>query len=70
MSPCEVFLVSLGHTKYSLYFCIKRHIILKRMSRRAREISGTGIYHVMMRGINRQNIFEDDESKVQVFDSL
>jgi len=36
------------------------------MSRRAREISGTGIYHVMMRGINRQNIFEDDESK---FDS-
>lgn len=39
------------------------------MSRRAREISGTGIYHVMMRGINRQNIFEDDESKVQVFDS-
>jgi hypothetical protein len=33
------------------------------MSRRAREISGTGIYHVMMRGINRQNIFEDDESK-------
>ena len=31
------------------------------MARRAREISGTGIYHVMMRGINRQNIFEDDE---------
>lgn len=31
------------------------------MSRRAREVSGTGIYHVMMRGINRQNIFEDDE---------
>ena len=31
------------------------------MARRAREMSGTGIYHVMMRGINRQNIFEDDE---------
>ena len=23
--------------------------------------SGTGIYHVMLRGINRQNIFEDEE---------
>ena len=31
------------------------------MARRAREASGTGIYHVMMRGINRQDIFEDDE---------
>lgn len=31
------------------------------MARRAREVSGTGIYHVMMRGINRQNIFEDAE---------
>ena len=66
MSPCEVFLVSLGYTKNSLYFCIKSQIILNHMSRRAREVSGTGIYHVMMRGINRKNIFEDDESKVQV----
>lgn len=31
------------------------------MARQARQVSGTGIYHVMMRGINRQNIFEDDE---------
>ena len=31
------------------------------MARRARETSGTGIYHVMLRGINRQNIFEDEE---------
>ena len=31
------------------------------MARQAREISGSGIYHVMMRGINRQNIFEDAE---------
>lgn len=35
------------------------------MTRRAREVSGTGIYHVMMRGINRQNIFEDDEDYVR-----
>ena len=31
------------------------------MARRTREVSGTGIYHVMMRGINRQDIFEDSE---------
>ena len=31
------------------------------MARQAREISGTGIYQVMLRGINRQNIFYDDE---------
>lgn len=29
------------------------------MPRRSRETSGTGIYHVMLRGINRQNIFYD-----------
>lgn len=31
------------------------------MPRRAREKSKTGIYHVMLRGINRQVIFEEDE---------
>ncbi len=31
------------------------------MPRQARESSGTGIYHVMMRGINHQNIFEEQE---------
>ena len=29
------------------------------MPRQARKESGTGIYHVMLRGINRQDIFED-----------
>ena len=29
------------------------------MSRKPRESSATGIYHVMVRGINRQDIFED-----------
>jgi REP element-mobilizing transposase RayT len=33
----------------------------KNMARRPRESSGTGIYHVMLRGINRQNIFDDEE---------
>lgn len=31
------------------------------MPRIARKKSGTGIYHVMLRGINRQDIFEDAE---------
>ena len=30
------------------------------MPRKARIESGTGIFHVMMRGINHQNIFEDE----------
>ncbi len=31
------------------------------MSRTPRVISATGIYHVMMRGINHQIIFRDDQ---------
>ena len=31
------------------------------MARQARQESGTGIYHVMMRGINHQNLFESPE---------
>ena len=37
------------------------------MPRQARKTSGTGIYHVMLRGINRQDIFEDDEDYIQFF---
>ena len=29
------------------------------MPRQARKTSGTGIYHVMLRGINRQDIIEN-----------
>ena len=31
------------------------------MPRQERLQSATGIYHVMLRGINKQDIFEDDE---------
>lgn len=31
------------------------------MPRQARKLSSTGIYHIMLRGINRQQIFEDKE---------
>jgi hypothetical protein len=36
------------------------------MARPIREKSGTGIYHVMLRGINRQDIFEDEEDYLQM----
>ena len=32
------------------------------MPRQPRTSSGTGIYHVMLRGINRQDIFEEQEA--------
>ena len=31
------------------------------MARRAREISESGLYHIVFRGINRENIFEDSK---------
>ncbi len=35
------------------------------MPRTARKASRTNIFHVMLRGINRQDIFEDDEDRLQ-----
>lgn len=40
------------------------------MPRQARESSGTGIYHVMMRGINHQSIFEEQEDYYQFLNTL
>lgn len=40
------------------------------MPRIARKKSKTGIYHVMLRGINRQIIFEDDEDRYKFIDTL
>ena len=40
------------------------------MPRQARQASGTGIYHVMMRGINHQNIFEEQEDYYQFLTTL
>ena len=36
------------------------------MPRQARKESGTGIYHVMLRGINRQDIFEEAEDYLRM----
>lgn len=35
------------------------------MPRRPRKISGSGIYHVMIRGINKMQIFNDDADNIQ-----
>ncbi len=40
------------------------------MPRTARERSKTGVYHVMVRGINRQDIFRDDEDRIKFLESL
>ena len=40
------------------------------MPRTARKTSLTNIYHVMLRGINRQNIFEEDEDRLAFMRTL
>lgn len=40
------------------------------MVRTAREKSNSGIYHIMLRGINKQSIFEDDEDRFKLIEVL
>ncbi len=40
------------------------------MPRGPRKISNTGIYHIILRGINKQNIFMDKEDKLKFIDTL
>ena len=40
------------------------------MPRQVRKRSGTGVYHVMLRGINRQDIFEDESDYQQMIACL
>ncbi|WP_094549390.1 transposase [Petroclostridium xylanilyticum] len=40
------------------------------MPRIAREKSSSGIYHIMVRGINQQDIFEDDEDRQRYIETL
>jgi hypothetical protein len=50
-----------------LHYLLKNH---PHMPRQERTKSGTGIYHVMLRGINRQDIFEDEEDYLQMTSCL
>ncbi|WP_371378061.1 transposase [Sporomusa aerivorans] len=40
------------------------------MSRKPREKSSSGIYHIVLRGVNRQSIFEDDEDRLKLLEVL
>lgn len=40
------------------------------MPRKPRKGSGSGIYHIIIRGINRQTIFEDEEDKIRLLKTL
>ena len=40
------------------------------MPRQARKQSESGIYHIMLRGINRQQIFEGEEDRERFLETL
>ena len=40
------------------------------MARKAREKSNSGIYHLMLRGINRQNLLEEDEDRQRFIETI
>jgi putative transposase len=40
------------------------------VAREERKKSRSGVYHIMLRGINRQTIFEDDEDKLKFLETL
>jgi putative transposase len=40
------------------------------MPRQARKKSASGIYHIMLRGINRQVLYEDEEDKEKFLDTI
>ena len=46
-----------------MYLCAVNNTLTVIMPRQERLQSATGIYHVMLRGINKQDIFEDDEDE-------
>lgn len=48
-----------------MYLCTGNKTTPLIMPRQERQQSATGIYHVMLRGINKQDIFEDEEDYLQ-----
>jgi hypothetical protein len=56
----------LAVSEYVCIFAIVKQYLWKSMTRQIRKKSGTGIYHIMLRGINRQDIFEDNEDYKQM----
>lgn len=52
----------------------KRHDTIgwgdKNMSRQARQYSQTGLYHIVFRGMNRQNIFEEENDYIKIMEII
>ncbi|SNS90823.1 Transposase IS200 like [Anaerovirgula multivorans] len=40
------------------------------MSRQARQYSQSGLYHIVFRGMNRHNIFEEEEDFIKIKDII
>lgn len=40
------------------------------MPRQARTISSTNVYHAILRGVNKQQVFEDDEDYIRFLNVL
>ena len=40
------------------------------MPRQARTISATNVYHAILRGVNKQQVFEDDEDYIRILNVL
>ena len=40
------------------------------MSRPPRVLSETGLYHIIFRGLNRQNLFEEDEDYIKLLEII
>lgn len=53
---------------YQLKFIIDNEVMC--VARRPRQISSIGMYHIMLRGVNRQLIFEEDEDKQKMLDTI
>ena len=51
-----------------MYLCTVNNILAEIMPRQERLQSATDIYHVMLRGVNKQDIFEDAEDCLQMTD--
>ena len=57
------------------FYCVDKGNMIKllrviEMPRQARRKSESRIYHVMIRGINRQTIFEEDADKLKFLQTL
>ncbi|MGE5416358.1 MAG: hypothetical protein ACM3UZ_06300 [Acidobacteriota bacterium] len=40
----------------------------RKVERQARERANTGVYHIIMRGINRQDLFYDNDDYLRFLD--